>query len=148
MGVAKDLMTAYSWCSLAAEQQHEEAKEELTALLRELEAMTAALEAQRLRLVEQKRREEEEAEEPVQLSRPVAVATKGSVLQRLTEPKRVEARTCINPRCRHYVPAVPAARKATKSGRVVTAAAAAAGGKTHYCSDRCRVTHTGTMSRS
>lgn len=136
-------MTAYSWCSLAAEQQHDEAKDELTAILRELEAMTAALEAQRLRLV-QKRREEEEAEEPVQLSKPVAVATKGSVLQRLTEPKRVEARTCINPRCRHYVPTVPVARKAAKSGRVVTAA----GGKTHYCSDRCRVTHTGTMSRS
>jgi hypothetical protein len=77
------------------------------------------------------------------MSAPVVVSGNGSVLQRLVEPKRVESRTCINPRCRHFEPV----RKAAKGGRVVTAAAGAAG-KTHYCSDHCRVTHTGTMSRS
>ena len=51
-------MTAYSWCSAAAEQQHDEARDELEAILRELEAMTAELEEQRQRLVDKSRRDE------------------------------------------------------------------------------------------
>ena len=39
LGLGKDLMTAFTWCQKAVDQNHEEAKIELEIILRELEEM-------------------------------------------------------------------------------------------------------------
>jgi len=43
VGVEKDLMTAFTWCKKAVDQNHEDAKVELEAILLELEDLTKVM---------------------------------------------------------------------------------------------------------
>jgi len=139
VGVEKDLMTAFTWCKKAVDQNHEDAKVELEAILLELEDLTKALESKREELV--LLQESSDTDMPVEIvESPEHVPQQPSI-----------SRSCCNPNCasharRHSRTSMEGRDIRSTSFSKTQSMSGSTSLKFHYCSDSCRSTHGNSLT--
>mmetsp|Transcript_1520 Transcript_1520/g.2175 ORF Transcript_1520/g.2175 Transcript_1520/m.2175 type:complete len:412 (-) Transcript_1520:117-1352(-) len=165
VGTQKDLVEAYMWCKKSADQKNEEAVIELEEILRELEDLTRELEEQREKLVlEHNTLIDEEGGNENEISTQF-IDENSQMKPGAINPS---PRSCCNPKCTHFASSPlhqigsKSFKKPTTSGESMlpianersrgrlnipmqTRRLSAIILKSHYCSDKCRVTHENTL---